>query len=155
MASLINLLESSWLVRGNMNYEVVDLDYWHAFCIWFLIRTAQTLFSISWKFFLGLGKVIPASLLVDSSQCSWWLPASVSLSIISLGEKVIILWPAWKLHIGTNILSKYQQKKRSTNINMRSVITDSEISCTRKIIDALFFFCVYIDKNEVFTSYII
>ena len=45
------------------------------------------------------------------------------------------------MKLGTNILSKNQQKK-STNIKMRRVITDSEISSTRKIIDALFS-CVY------------
>ena len=52
------------------------------------------------------------------------------------------------MKLDTNILSKYQQKKKkkSTNIKTRMLITDSEISWTRKIIDALFF--VYIDKMK-------
>ena len=51
------------------------------------------------------------------------------------------------MKLGTNILSKYQpKKKKSTNIKMRRVVTESEISSTRKIIDALF--CVYIEKMK-------
>ena len=53
------------------------------------------------------------------------------------------------MKLDTNILSKYQQKKKkkkSTNIKTIMLITDSEISWTRKIIDALFF--VYIDKMK-------
>lgn len=101
---------------------------------------------------LNFLEIFPWTWKSNSSFFTSWLK---SVQLVAAGECITInnFFRRKGNHIMTCLEVAYRYeysikistKKRSTNIKMRSVITNSEISCTRKFINAPFFFvCILI-----------